>query len=1320
MDFDSSLLQTISPSLGPPPLSLQVVKCLEAVCQSPQPILPLVEVRTQCWLAHVLTPAPPLQPGHSPTLLAVGEVLGSRVSEYPAVPSSRGGSHPLLAGSCATETLPQCAAREGASRESASASEGHSWEYPPQVHGPLSARHVLPPDWPRPLSQARSGGGLGGGSGGGSAAELARWMGVFSVGMAGRLLGEGDVEGAAGALAKGMAAVQTTGDRGMMLLLSASLLHIRISTVHHTPQQISTLLSECTSLWQQIPPRQQPDYRGLFVYVQLLAATWHLRMADYNQAKADVAAAEEALAGMSPPAANREAPAGSSPVAASAPRQLQQGGNVHAQRLGQDTGAVRAVGAAGAAGAAGGVMGNGAGAMVAGEGGEASGACFRDDPLMRLPLGPPHVLNADWLPLPAVRAVAGLLKVMLSRPGGKLLEAEGALKEEREMLRVSRPSHLRLPVSSSCCKFPVLSFLSFVPKLFLPCTCSHARSHPPVILTILEIFTLSDELHRIGVLPGSTESTLEPWSVAWAGTLLLLLYAVVHSGALECGVGRHALALASLRLGSPSSAGADIYRIPPLATAQAVLVALTSTEYPLSQWVSCACRHMCVGGGRVMVECGVGRHAPPLAALRLGGPSDYILLPPPTISTIAPSAAFLSTSPATAKTAHNHSFYLSPTHPHASRVHPPPPTISTIAPSAAWPSACSPHNHSFSPLPILYLSHPHNPSGSVLLPHHLHHRPIHCLALCLQPLPFPLPSRLLPHPTPFPPCTPFQAGSSSFHHLHHRPIRCLALCLSAIVHLTIDDPSHGHISQASLLRLQWTCHRLWSKKKHRAPKRGSRSSKKHTTPLESTLLSLAIIGAASYYSCPSAFLQAVDILSALEQEEAQHAQTRQQQQQQAGALPSPSAASPSAAGVATGEERKREQCAQLLATALLALRQGNLVDARSRLAQGLLVTHRQLSNHQIAAHFLLAIGGIALRTSDLVGAKDILRSGLTLFRAARDTQGVVAVAAELSLLYRSTDEAMAESQNAAYLNRKRGELSQQVTAVVGAPGHAILLQVKIMFYAIFCPFAPSFFRPVAHAISSRLPYPRDCRRTSVARPAAFSSPIPSSIPSPIPSPISSPIPSPIPSSIPSPFPSPIPSPLPPPFLSPLAYPLPRRPFSPLSPFLSPVALSLSRRPFSVTSPFLSPVALALSRRPFSVTSPFLFPVALPPVALKLSRRRSSLPSPFLSPVAYPLSRRPLSLPSPILSPSKQSSPFLSPLPSPTSAPWRSPRNACPSPFVSPLPSPILAPSRSPRNACKSPFLSPLPSPHTLPFHNFRSISSLRALSFPSRSSFFYS
>ncbi|CAI7903954.1 unnamed protein product [Closterium sp. NIES-54] len=378
---------------------------------------------------------------------------------------------------------------------------------------------------------------------------------------------------------------------------------------------------------------------------------------------------------------------------------------------------------------------------------------------MRLPLGPPHMLNADWLPLPAVRAVAGLLKVMLSRPGGKLLEAEGALKEEREMLR--------------------------------------------------------DELHRIGVLPGSTESSLEPWSVAWAGTLLLLLLYVLE--------------------------------------AQMVL-ALTSTEYPLSQ--------------RVLLEiCDWSSRFPTLLASF--GPNLHLLLGQYAHATIDLPIAIRHFSTAAAK-----------------------------------------------------------------------------------------------------------AASSSPHHLHHRPIRCLALCLSAIVHLTIDDPSHGHISQA------------------------------------------------------------VDILSALEQEEAQHTQTRQlQHQQQGAALPSPSATA-----VAAGDERKREQCAQLLATALLALRQGNLVDARSRLAQGLLVTHRQLSNHQIAAHFLLAIGGIALRTSDLVGAKDILRSGLTLFRAARDTQGVVAVAAELSLLYRSTDDAMAESQNAAYLNRKRGELSQQVTAAVGTPGHAILLQ----------------------------------------------------------------------------------------------------------------------------------------------------------------------------------------------------------------------------------------------------------------------------------------
>ncbi|CAI5468012.1 unnamed protein product [Closterium sp. Yama58-4] len=591
----------------------QLVKCLEAVCQSPQPFLPLVEVRTRCWLAHVLLK-------HSRNVLHAKAHLERAQVLLKAIP----GNIPLKC--TALSLLATCYHLIG---------HAHFHKHVLQkgldliTHQLATLPRSASGSEPGPSSVAGSGsglgGGLGGGSGGGSAGELARWMGVFSVGMAGRLLGEGDVEGAASALGKGMAAVQSTGDRSMMLLLSASLLHIRISTVHHTPQQISALLSDCTSLWQQIPPRQQPEYRGLFVYVQLLAATWHLRVADYNQAKADVAAAEEALAVISPAAPNREVPAGSSPAAVSAPcqqQQQQQQGNMHAQRLGQDTGAVRAVGAAGA--------------VIPGEAGEAPGACYRDDPLMRLPLGPPHMLNADWLPLPAVRAVAGLLKVMLSRPGGKLLESEGALKEEREMLR------------------------------------------------------------------------------AWAGTLLLLLLYVLE--------------------------------------AQAVL-ALTSTESPLSQ--------------RVLLEiCDWSSRFPTLLA-------------------------------------------------------------------------------SFGP------------------------------------------------------------------NLH--------LLLGQYAHATIDLPvAIRHFSTAAA--------------------------------------------------------------------------------------------------------------------------KGNLVDARSRLAQGLLVTHRQLSNHQIAAHFLLAIGGIALRTSDLVGAKDILRSGLTLFRAARDTQGVVAVAAELSLLYRATDEAMAESQNAAYLNRKRGELSQQITAAVGTPGHAILLQ----------------------------------------------------------------------------------------------------------------------------------------------------------------------------------------------------------------------------------------------------------------------------------------
>ncbi|GJP34673.1 hypothetical protein CLOM_g19086 [Closterium sp. NIES-68] len=727
----------------------QLVKCLEAVCQSPQPFLPLVEVRTRCWLAHVLLT-------HSRNVLQAKAHLERAQVLLKAVP----GNIPLKC--TALSLLATCYRLIG---------HAHFHKHVLQKAIDLVTHHLatLPPAHPQtwgsasgsepgPTSVASSGSGsgvgLGGGSGAGSAGELVRWLGVFSVGIAGQLVGEGDVEGAAGALAKGMAAVHTTGDKGMMLLLSSSLLHIRISTVHHTPQQISALLSDCTSLWQQIPPRQQPDYRGLLVYVQLLAAMWHLRVADYNQARADVAAAEEGLAVMSPAAANRIVPAGSSPADASVPCQLQQ----QQQQQGVDMRAHREVQRDTRA-----VLGGGGGS-------DESPVCYREDPLMRLPLGPPHVLKADWLPLPAVRALAGLLKVVLSRPGGKFLESEGVLKEEREMLR--------------------------------------------------------DELLRIGVHQGSTEPSLEPWSVGWAGTLLLL-----HLYVLET---------------------------------QAIL-ALTATEYPLSQ--------------RILLDmCDWSRRFPTLLASF--GPNLHLLL--------------------------------------------------------------GQYAHATGNLPIA-IRHFNTAAA--------------------------------------------KAASSSPHHAHHRPIRCLALCLAAIAHLTIDDPSHSHISQA------------------------------------------------------------VDILSALEQEEQQYAHMRQmQQQQQQQQQPQQQGASAAAAAAAAGggeDERIREQCAQLLASALLALRQGNLVEARNRLASGLKLTHRQLSNHQIAAHFLLAIGGIALRTSDLIGAKDILKSGLTLFRAARDTQGVVAVASELTLLYGSTGEVMAESQNAAYLARKRAELGQQVTAAVNAPGHAALLQYGI-------------------------------------------------------------------------------------------------------------------------------------------------------------------------------------------------------------------------------------------------------------------------------------
>ncbi|CAI5464650.1 unnamed protein product [Closterium sp. Yama58-4] len=172
-----------------------------------------------------------------------------------------------------------------------------------------------------------------------------------------------------------------------------------------------------------------------------------------------------------------------------------------------------------------------------------------------------------------------------------------------------------------------------------------------------------------------------------------------------------------------------------------------------------------------------------------------------------------------------------------------------------------------------------------------------------------------------------------------------------------------------------------------------------------------------------------------------------------------------------------------------------------------------------------------------------------------------------------------------------------------------------------------------------------------------------------------------------------------PSFSPVAFPL-QSPLLSCRPSFSPVAyLSLSspflsRRPSSLASLFLSPVALSLSRRPFS------------PEALPLFRRPSSLPSyhpprrPPVAPkcllVALPLSPPTTHLGAFALAP--KCLPVALPLSPPTThlGTLPSPRNACSSPFLSPLPLPTSAPSRSPRNACPSPFLSPLLPPTSAP------------------------
>lgn len=136
----------------------------------------------------------------------------------------------------------------------------------------------------------------------------------------------------------------------------------------------------------------------------------------------------------------------------------------------------------------------------------------------------------------------------------------------------------------------------------------------------------------------------------------------------------------------------------------------------------------------------------------------------------------------------------------------------------------------------------------------------------------------------------------------------------------------------------------------------------------------------------------------------------------------------------------REKTLVLFASGILQKKQHNLQEARTRLATGLKITHKQLGNHQLVSQFLTVLGSLAIAMRDTTQARDILKSSLTLAKSLHDIPTQVAVLSELRAMFRDSGEAGKEAEHAEAESKKREELRRRIHDAQATPYHAPLLQ----------------------------------------------------------------------------------------------------------------------------------------------------------------------------------------------------------------------------------------------------------------------------------------
>ncbi|KAG0591394.1 hypothetical protein M758_1G168900 [Ceratodon purpureus] len=136
----------------------------------------------------------------------------------------------------------------------------------------------------------------------------------------------------------------------------------------------------------------------------------------------------------------------------------------------------------------------------------------------------------------------------------------------------------------------------------------------------------------------------------------------------------------------------------------------------------------------------------------------------------------------------------------------------------------------------------------------------------------------------------------------------------------------------------------------------------------------------------------------------------------------------------------REQTLVLFATGILQKKQHNLQEARTRLATGLKITHKQLGNHQLVSQYLTVLGSLAIEMHDTTQARDILKSSFTLAKSLRDIPTQVTVLSELRAMFRDAGEAGKETEHAEAEGKKLEELHRRIEEAQATPYHAPLLQ----------------------------------------------------------------------------------------------------------------------------------------------------------------------------------------------------------------------------------------------------------------------------------------